>query len=83
MHADSRLQGHSLGMEKLKIGLEMSTRCTDPPMMLMGIIPYGVFPSLSAATRSLLVVQPLPRRLDGLKGWTSRAAKARLCVDPI
>jgi len=38
----SRLQGHSLGMEKLKIGLEMSTRCTDPPMMLMGIIPYAV-----------------------------------------
>jgi len=34
-------------MEKLKIGYEMSTRWSDPPMMLMGIIPYGLAPSAS------------------------------------
>eukprot|EP00960_Hanusia_phi_P077710 768732-Hanusia_phi.AAC.4 len=28
-------------MEKLRIGIAMSTRWTDPPMMLMGIIPYA------------------------------------------
>lgn len=63
-------------MEKLKIGLEMSTRCTDPPIMLMGIIPYGVFPSLSAASRSLLVVQPLPGRLDRPRRVDERHGKS-------
>ena len=33
-------------MEKLKIGYEMSTRWSDPPMMLMGIIPYGLAPGV-------------------------------------
>ncbi len=28
-------------MEKLMIGWQMSTRWTDPPLMLIGIIPYG------------------------------------------
>ena len=28
-------------MEKIMIGWQMSTRWTDPPLMLMGIIPYG------------------------------------------
>jgi hypothetical protein len=28
-------------MEKLMIGWQMSTRWTDPTLMLIGIIPYG------------------------------------------
>lgn len=35
-------------MEKLSVGWQMSTRWTDPPMMLMGIIPYaGVCATIS------------------------------------
>jgi len=29
-------------MEKLAIGYQMSTNWTDPPIMLMSIIPYGL-----------------------------------------
>ncbi|KAJ1475321.1 hypothetical protein T484DRAFT_1828839, partial [Baffinella frigidus] len=28
-------------MEKLSVGWQMSTRWTDPPMLLIGIIPYA------------------------------------------
>ena len=28
-------------MEKLAIGYQMATKWTDPPIMLMSIIPYG------------------------------------------